>query len=219
MIEIIEAVKTFENGVTALSKINLHIEEGDFLYMTGESGAGKTTLLKLIHCDEFLTSGKILYNGAPILTQFPLHIWRRKVGFAYQDCMLMESRTVFENITLPIQIRGENFSKMSSRVKTVLHALQLQDKANKRVNELSGGEKQRVSMARALIGKPDILLLDEPLGNLDKDTAAIVFKYITAMNEEGTTIIMATHYVVRVDSRPLKMIKLRHGRLVEKEYV
>jgi len=219
MIEIREAVKTFENGVTALSKINLHIEEGDFLYMTGESGAGKTTLLKLIHCDEFLTKGEILYNGAPILAQFPLHIWRRKVGFAYQDYMLMENRTVFENITLPIQIRGENFSKMSSRVKTVLHALQLQDKANKRVNELSGGEKQRVSMARALIGKPDILLLDEPLGNLDKDTATIVFKYITAMNEEGTTIVMATHHAVQVDSRPLKMIKLRHGRLVEKEYV
>jgi len=207
MIEIREAVKTFENGVTALSKINLHIEEGDFLYMTGESGAGKTTLLKLIHCDEFLTKGEILYNGAPILAQFPLHIWRRKVGFAYQDYMLMENRTVFENITLPIQIRGENFSKMSSRVKTVLHALQLQDKANKRVNELSGGEKQRVSMARALIGKPDILL------------ATIVFKYITAMNEEGTTIVMATHHVVQVDSRPLKMIKLCHGRLVEKEYV
>ncbi|MEA3312880.1 MAG: ATP-binding cassette domain-containing protein [Caldisericota bacterium] len=219
MIEIKEAVKTFENGVTALSKINLRIEEGDFLYMTGESGAGKTTLLKLIHCDEFLTSGKILYNGAPILAQFSLHLWRRKVGFAYQDYMLMENRTVFENITLPIQIQGENFSKMSSRVKTVLHALQLQDKTNKRVNELSGGEKQRVSMARALIGKPDILLLDEPLGNLDKDTAAIVFKYITAMNEEGTTIIMATHHAVQVDSRPLKMIKLRRGRLAQKEYV
>ncbi len=219
MIEIKDVVKIYENSVTALEKVNFRIEKGDFLYITGESGAGKTTLLRLIHCDELPTSGEILYNEKPILKQFPLYIWRRKTSFAYQDYMLIGDRTVFENVTLPIQVKGESFSKMRLKARSVLNALKLQDKMYKRVKSLSGGEKQRLTIARALITNPDILLLDEPTGNLDKDTAEIVMRYVEAVNEQGTTVVMATHHFVQMNGRPKRIIKLHRGRIIGKAYV
>ncbi len=219
MIEIKDVVKIYENSITALEKVNLKIEKGDFLYVTGESGAGKTTLLKLIHGDELPTSGEILYDAKPVLKQFPLYMWRRKISFAYQDYMLIEDRTVFENVTLPAQIKGESFSKMRSKARAVLDALKLKDKMYERVRNLSGGEKQRITIARALIANPDVLLLDEPTGNLDEDTAETVMRYIEAVNEQGTTVIMATHHFMKTNGRPKRIIKLHRGRIIRKAYV
>ncbi len=220
MIRLKDVTKIYPNGTVALQKINLEIEERDFIYVTGESGAGKTTLLRLIHLDEAPTRGTVLYNEKPITKSFKIHNWRRKVQLAYQDFMLIEDRTVFDNITLPLQIKGESFSSIFDKAETVLNTLSLRDKMHKLVKELSGGEKQRVTLGRAVISNPEILLLDEPLGNLDKETAQIIMDFVEAVNEQGVTIVMSTHHMVsRERSAPKKIIKLKNGRLISKGYV
>ncbi len=217
MIEIKNIEKIYPNGTIALSKISLNVEKGDFVVLMGESGAGKTTLLKIIHSEEAPTTGSIIYEGEDI-RNIPSTVLRRKIGFAYQDFMLIEDRTVFENISLPLQITGEPYKSLSNRVKTALKAMKLENKTFKLVKELSGGEKQRVSIARALISNPEVLLLDEPTGNLDNDTAKEIILYIEAMNEKGTTVIMSTHHIIDWDSKPKKILKLKNGRILKKDY-
>jgi cell division transport system ATP-binding protein len=220
MIELKNVTKIYPNGTVALRKINLDIEKGDFVYITGESGAGKTTLLRLIHLDEIPTKGEVLYKSKPIKKVFKIYDWRRKAQLAYQDFMLIEDRTVFDNITLPLQIIGEKFSVIFNKAETVLGALKLRDKMHKLVKELSGGEKQRIALGRAVISNPEILLLDEPLGNLDKDTAQIVMDFIEEINEQGITVVMSTHHMVdRKHSTPKRIVKLKDGRLIFKGYV
>lgn len=218
MIEIKDLEKIYPNGTTALAKINLRIEKGDFVYLSGESGAGKTTLLKILHGEETSTYGYIKYNGMDI-KKIPSHALKRKISLSYQDFMLIEDRTVLENITLPLQFRGESFRSMLNKSSTILEAMKLKDKMYKLVNELSGGEKQRISIARAIITNPEVILLDEPLGNLDKGTAVEIMSYIEALNEKGTTVIMSTHHMLDENSTPKKIIKLHRGRIINKDYV
>jgi cell division transport system ATP-binding protein len=218
MIELKDIEKTYPNGTVALKKVSIKIEKGDFVILSGESGAGKTTLLKIIHGEENPTSGSIFYNGEEV-NKIPISDLRRKIGFAYQDFMLIEDRTVVENITLPLQIKGESFRDLSKKSQSALKAMNIEDKTYKLVRELSGGEKQRVSIARALIANPEVLMLDEPTGNLDIDTATEVMKYIEAINEQGATIIMATHHMFNWGTKPKKIIRLKDGRVVKKEYV
>ncbi len=220
MIKLKDVTKIYPNGTVALKKINLQIEKNDFIYITGESGAGKTTLLRLIHSDETPTNGMIFYQDKSVDKSFKMYEWKRKVQLAYQDFMLIEDRTVFDNITLPLQITGENFSSMFNKAETVLNALNLRDKMYKLVKELSGGEKQRISLARAVMPSPELILLDEPLGNLDKETAQVIMDFIEAINEQGVTIIMSTHHMVdRNGSLPKKIVKLKNGRVIYKGYV
>ena len=218
MIEIKDLEKIYPNGTTALTKINLKIEKGDFVYIVGESGAGKTTLLKILHGEETFTYGYITYNGMDI-KKIPSHTLKRKISLSYQDFMLIEDRTVLENITLPLQFLGESFRSMLSKSTTILEAMKLKDKMYKLVNELSGGEKQRISIARAIITNPEVILLDEPLGNLDKGTAAETMSYVDALNEKGTTVIMSTHHMLNENSTPKRIIKLNRGRIINKDYV
>ncbi|NCQ53127.1 MAG: ATP-binding cassette domain-containing protein [Caldiserica bacterium] len=218
MIEIRDLEKIYPNGTTALTKINLTIEKGEFVYVVGESGAGKTTLLKILHGEECSTTGYIKYLGKDI-RNIPSHTLKRKISFSYQDFMLIEDRTVFENITLPLQFIGESLRSLASKSFTILEAMKLKDKMYKLVKELSGGEKQRISIARAIIANPEVILLDEPFGNLDKETAEKMMPYIEALNEKGTTIIMATHHMLEENSTPKRIIKLKKGRIINKEYV
>jgi cell division transport system ATP-binding protein len=219
MIELKNVTKIYPNGTIALSKVNIKINRGDFVYVMGESGAGKTTLLRLIHCDESPTKGMVLYENDMIQNKFKDYIWKRKVQLAYQDFMLMENRTVFENVSLPLQVVGKSISEIYSKVESILYPLKMKDKMFSLVRELSGGEKQRVSLARAVVNDPEILLLDEPLGNLDKDTALVIMDFIDAINEKGTTVIMSTHHMVERTTTPKKILRLRKGRIIFKGYV
>lgn len=218
MIEIKDIEKLYPNGTQALKKINLTIEKGEFIILTGESGAGKTTLLKIIHGDEEITSGEVFYEGTEI-RKIPQHILRRKIGFAYQDFLLIEDRTVIENVTIPLQFKGESFREISHKAETALKAMNLIDKTYKLVKELSGGEKQRVAIARAIISNPEVILLDEPTGNLDNETAVEIMKYLEAINENGITIVMSTHHMLNWNSKPKKILKLKEGRIIRKDYV
>jgi len=219
MLELRNVTKIFPNGTVALERINIKIERGDFVYIVGESGAGKTTLLRLIHRDERPTKGTLLYENYAVERRFTEYVWKRRVQLSYQDFMLMEERTVFENVSLPLQIAGKSLTEIHSRVESILSPLKLKHKMFVLVKELSGGEKQRVSLARAVIGEPEILLLDEPLGNLDKNTATIIMDFIDAINEKGTTIIMSTHHMVKRSTTPKRIIKLHNGRIIFKGYV
>lgn len=218
MIELKEVEKTYPNGTIALKKINLSIEKGEFIILTGESGAGKTTLLKVVHGEENITSGDITFDNINI-NKIPSHILRRKIGFAYQDFMLIEDRTVIENVTLPLQISGESFKEISHKAETILKAMNLKNKTYKLVKELSGGEKQRVAIARAIISNPEVIILDEPTGNLDNETAIEVMQYLEAINETGITIVMSSHHMINWNSKPKKVIRLKEGRIIKKEYV
>jgi cell division transport system ATP-binding protein len=218
MIEIKDLEKVYPNGTSALSKINLNIEKGEFVYVVGESGAGKTTLLKILHGEETSTAGYIKYKGKDI-KDIPSHVLKRLISFSYQDFMLIEDRTVLENITLPLQFLGESYRNMLSKAATILEAMKLKDKMYKLVRELSGGEKQRISIGRSIITNPELILLDEPLGNLDKETAAEIMSYIDALNEKGITIIMSTHHMLSENSTPKRIIRLKNGRIINKDYV
>ncbi len=219
MIELRDIVKVYPNGTVALDKINLKINKGEFIYVVGESGAGKTTLLRILHLDERPTRGEMIAFGKRVDKRTKAHLWRRRVQLAYQDFMLIEDRTVFENVTLPLQIEGEAYSVLAQRAETVLSSLGLSDKMFKLVKELSGGEKQRVSLGRAVISEPDVLLLDEPLGNLDKETASVIMNFIDAINERGITVVMSTHHMVKRETSPKRIVKLKNGRIIAKGYV
>lgn len=218
MIEIKDLEKVYPNGTSALSKINLNIDKGEFVYVVGESGAGKTTLLKILHGEENSTAGYIKYKGKDI-KDIPSHVLKRLISFSYQDFMLIEDRTVLENVTLPLQFLGESYRNMLSKATTILEAMKLKDKMYKLVKELSGGEKQRISIGRSIITNPELILLDEPLGNLDKETAAEIVSYIDALNEKGITIIMSTHHMLSENSTPKRIIRLKNGRIINKDYV
>lgn len=218
MIELKDVVKVYPNGTVALNKVNLSFNKGDFVILMGESGAGKTTLLKIIRGDEEPTSGSVLIDGIDI-SKLNKTILRRRIGFAFQDFTLIEDRTVFDNVSLPLQFLGVGIRELHKRAENVLNAVKLNDKIYKLVKELSYGERQRVSIARALIYEPEILLLDEPTGNLDVETARTVLNFIEALNERGTTVIMSTHHLIEFGNKPKGIINIKNGRIVRKEYV
>jgi len=218
MIELENVSKVYPNGTVALDKINMKIERGDFVILMGESGAGKTTLLKIIRGDEEPTYGEVFYDNKSLRKYSKVHI-RRRIGFAFQDLTLIEDRTVLDNISLPLQFKGASFREIHDKVESLVSHMRLKDKMYKLVKELSYGEKQRVSIARALIVEPETLLLDEPTGNLDEETAKVVLNFVEALNERGTTIIMSTHHLIEFGNKPKSLLKLKNGRIIGKDYV
>lgn len=218
MIELRDVSKVYPNGTIALEKVNLKFNKGDFVILMGESGAGKTTLLKIIRGDEEPTEGLVLFENKNI-QQYNKTLLRRKIGFAFQELTLIEDRTVFDNVSLPLQFKGASFSEMHERVESVLQAVKLRDKMYRLIKELSYGERQRVSIARALIFEPEMLLLDEPTGNLDVETAKTVLNFVEALNERGVTVIMSTHHLIEFGNKSKGIIKIKKGRIVGKEYV
>ncbi|MFU2157888.1 MULTISPECIES: cell division ATP-binding protein FtsE [Caldisericum] len=218
MIELKNVSKIYPNGAVALDKVNLKFNKGDFVILMGESGAGKTTLLKIIRGDEEPTEGLVTFESIDIRKYNKTDL-RRKISFAFQDLTLIDDRTVFDNVSLPMQFRGISFKDIHNKVETVLSEVKLREKMYKLVKELSYGEKQRVSIARALIVEPNVLLLDEPTGNLDVDTAKAVLNFVEVLNERGTTVIMSTHHLIEFGNKPKGIIKIKKGRIVGKEYV
>ena len=205
--------------ITALEDVSFEIDKGEFVFLTGPSGAGKTTVVKLLLGEYLPSSGEIKVNEKEIHKVPPrkLHLWRRKLGVVFQDYKLFSDRTVEENVTLPLQIQKVPAKEISSRVGKTLALVGLSERARLFPAQLAGGELQRTSLARAIVTAPEILLADEPTGNLDPVTSLEMVKLLKEINEKGTTVLMATHNQEIVDSCKNRVIELDKGKVVRDE--
>ncbi len=200
----------------AISDVNLHVQKGEFSYVTGPSGAGKTTLLKLLYGAERPSAGKLLVGGvdASRLSQSQLPFLRRNIGVVFQDFKLIPNRTVFDNVILALEVLGMDRSDSERRTRAVLNTVGLRGKEDSWPLDLSGGEQQRVAMARAIVNDPAILLADEPTGNLDGAMAVEVMEILLAVNLRGTTVMIATHDTGLMNRFPNRTLRFEAGRLV-----
>lgn len=211
--------KKFGNGTVAVEDVSLEIPDQEFLFICGPSGAGKTTLLRLLIRDFLPNAGSIFLNDWNIVKlpgrKVP-HL-RRRVGMVFQDFKLLQDLTVFENVALALEILGEKEKSIKEKVGKVLEAVGLKDQANLFPMQLSGGELQRTVLARAMVGKPEVLLADEPTGNLDPSTAWEIIELMQEINKAGTTVVVATHNVDIVDSLGKRVVKIEKGKIKKDE--
>ena len=199
-----------------LSNINIHVKGGEFLCIVGPSGAGKSTLLRLIHMEIFPTQGSVIvadYN-AQMMTEKQIPFLRRKVGVVYQDFKLLEDRDVFENVAFALWATGVRRKKIKKRVFQVLAEVGLSHKRYTLIPELSGGEQQKVAIARALANEPFVLLADEPTGNLDAESTEEILELLKRINGRGMAILMATHKEDLVKTLSARMLQIREGKIV-----
>lgn len=218
MIEFTNVTKKYPSGHIALDNINFKIESGEFAFIVGPSGAGKSTLLKLITREIVPTSGKILFNSEDIsrLKGSKLPVLRRRIGTVFQDFKLLLTRTVFENVAIPLQVLSRNDSEIEKEVSNVLEKVGILDKANNFPAQLAGGEVQRTAIARAIISKPEVLLADEPTGDLDPANSLSVVELLEKINKEDkTTIIIATHNAQIVNHLKKRVVVLEKGKIVK----
>lgn len=216
MIKLVNISKVYDNGVKALKNVNLEIKKGEFVFLVGSSGAGKSTLLKLLLKEEEPTEGSIYLNGMDITRVRNRRIpnIRRNIGVVFQDFRLLHNKTVYENVAFAMEILGTHPREIRRRVPMVLSMVDLSRKASYFPDQLSGGENQRVSIARAIVNNPPVLIADEPTGNLDPDTAWEIMKLLNDINSRGTTILMATHAKDIVDHMQKRVITIEDGILV-----
>ena len=219
MIKFSEVSKEYKNGVNALSNINVHIGKGEFVYLVGSSGAGKSTLIKLLLKEEEPTSGRIFLKENEITKVKSRRIpyIRRDIGVVFQDFRLLPNKTVYENVAFAMEILGTHPKDIRRRVPMILSMVDLSRKASSYPEQLSGGEQQRVSIARAIVNNPPVLIADEPTGNLDPETALEIMRALMDINARGTTILMATHAREIVNSMRKRVIALENGRLIRDE--
>jgi len=215
MIRFDNAAKRYATGHEGLSGVDLHLAEGEMAFLTGHSGAGKSTLLRLIGLLERATRGQVWVNSRNLnkLKQSEVPYHRREVGMIFQDHRLLHDRTVFDNIALPLVVAGMGHKEAKRRVHAALDKVSLLNKEKCLPVTLSGGEQQRVGIARALVSKPKVLLADEPTGNLDPELSREIMDLFLDFNQVGVTMLIATHDVDLVRSLGKRMISLRDGRI------
>jgi cell division transport system ATP-binding protein len=219
MIEIQRVNMAYPNGVSALKDINVIVDRGEFLFVVGESGAGKSTLIRLL-CREFLpTSGSILVKGKDItrMKRREVPYFRRNVGVVFQDFRLLENRTVYDNVAFAMQVIGATQRDIRKRVPEALDMVGLTGKISMKPLELSGGEQQRVCLARAIVNQPSLIIADEPTGNLDPKTSMGIMETLKNINIRGTTVIMATHAKEIVNTMRQRVLVLECGKVVRDE--
>lgn len=216
MIKMENVEKTYSKGVKALRDMSVSIEDGEFVYVIGASGSGKSTFAKLLIREEKMTKGKMTVCGYDLakIKNKDIPKLRRQIGVVFQDYRLLENRTVFENISYALEVIGTNPDEIKSRVMEALVQVELESKADHKPTELSGGEQQRVGIARAIVNKPKVLIADEPTGNLDPKTALEIMRLFYRINLTGTTIIMVTHNRSIVNKVHNRVIEIKNGTLV-----
>lgn len=216
LIEIKGVYKQFKNGVTALCDINLSIPKGDFVFVIGSSGSGKSTLIKLLYRQEKPSRGEVYVGGINVakLRNRKVYKLRRKLGIVFQDYKLLPNMTVYENVAFALELYGLKEKEVRKKVMNAIEKVGLKEKFRSYPDQLAGGEQQRVSIARAIVNNPKILICDEPTGNLDPETSMEIMDIIDKINEDGTTIIMATHSKEIVNKYKKRVIKLEKGILI-----
>jgi len=219
MIEMKDVYKTYPNGVLAVNGISIKINQGEFVYVVGPSGAGKSTFIKMMYREEKPTKGSIVINGVALesLKDREVPYLRRKIGVVFQDFKLLPKLTVYENVAFALEVIGEYPKNIKKRVLDVLDLVQLKHKARFFPDELSGGEQQRVSIARSIVNNPSVLIADEPTGNLDPDTSWEIMRILEEINNRGTTILMATHNKEIVNTIRKRVIAIEDGKIVRDE--
>lgn len=216
MIRMKNVVKNYSKGVKALRGINLTIEDGEFVYLVGASGSGKSTLAKLLYREEKATKGQIEVCGHLIskMKERDIPKLRRQIGIVFQDFKLLMDRTVYENIAYALEVIGTEPEEIEPLVMQALRYVELESKANDKPTDLSGGEQQRVSIARAIVNSPKLIIADEPTGNLDPQTALEIMRLFYRINQKGTTILMVTHNRGIVDKIRNRVVEIEQGKVV-----
>lgn len=219
MIEMIDVQKIYPNGVSAVKGLNVKIKSGEFVYVVGTSGAGKSTFIKMMYREEKPTSGTIMINGrniANIKNSKVPHL-RRDIGVVFQDFKLLNNLTVYENVAFALEVTEERPQAIKKKVMDVLDLVGLKHKVRMIPTELSGGEQQRVAIARSIVRSPKLVIADEPTGNLDPETSWEIMKIFEEINKLGTTIVMATHNKEIVNTLQHRVIAIENGHIVRDE--
>ena len=220
MIVMKNVYKKYPNGVVASNGLNIEIKRGEFVFVVGPSGAGKSTFIKMMYREEVPTSGDIIIDGVNLATIKRKHVpqLRRKIGVVFQDFKLLPKLNVYENIAFALEVIEESPINIRVKVKDVLELVGLSQKARMFPNELSGGEQQRVSIARSIVNSPQVVIADEPTGNLDPETSWDIMKVFERINSRGTTIVMATHNKEIVNTMKHRVIAVDDGLITRDEY-
>lgn len=216
MIQFYNVSKIYPNGANALVDVSVRIGKGEFVFLVGPSGAGKSTFTKLIFREEVPTKGQIMFNGRSIIRMKSSEIpyLRRSIGVIFQDFKLLPNKTVYENVAFAMEVIECSGKEIKKQVPVVLDLVGLSHKQDVLPTELSGGEQQRISIARAIVNNPNLIIADEPTGNLDPDTAWEIMSLLDEVNKRGTTILMATHAKDIVDSMRKRVIAIEEGKIV-----
>ena len=216
MIEMMNVTKRYNKGITAINNLSIQIKDGEFVYVVGPSGAGKSTFIKMMYREEKATKGRIRIGKYDLMKikdrQIPY--LRRYVGVVFQDFKLLQNKTVYENVAYAMEVIEKSPREIKRRVQEVLELVNLKHCVDNFPNELSGGEQQRVAIARAIVNTPGILIADEPTGNLDPDTSMEIMDILERINEQGTTIVMATHNSQIVNEKKHRVIAIENGQIV-----
>lgn len=219
MISLNNVSMVYDNGSVALSNVSVEIEKGEFVFLVGSSGAGKSTLIKLLFRDIVPTEGSIIVNGRNLVAMKRSEVpyLRRMLGIVFQDFRLLPNKTVQENIAFAMEVIEAPRKEIIKRVYHVLELVGLRSKARMYPSQLSGGEQQRIAIARAIVNRPLVLIADEPTGNLDPDTSWEIMQIFETINRQGTTVLMATHDKTVVDAMKKRVIAIEQGRIVRDE--
>ena len=216
MISLQHVSKTYKNGVTALKDVDVEVDKGEFVFIVGQSGSGKSTMIRLLIKEEETTQGDIYVGGKNLakMSSWDVPKLRRNVGTVFQDYKLLTDKTVFENVAFALEVIGKSRHVIDQRVPEILDYVGLGDKLQNYPDELSGGEQQRVSIARACVNRPLVLLADEPTGNLDPNTSVDIMRLLDKVNRIGTTVVMATHDQAIVDAMRKRVVELEKGHVI-----
>src|SRR6201995_6026728 len=214
-----QVTKVYEPNIMGLRDVSLQIDKGEFVFLVGPSGSGKSTFIKLLLKELDVTSGNLIVGGRslPKLKRSKIPVLRRNIGCVFQDFKLLPNRNVYQNVAYALQVQGKSRAEIRRKVPDIIGLVGLADKSDRFPNELSGGEQQRVSVARAFVNHPPLLIADEPTGNLDPDTSVGIMQLLYRINRAGTTVLVATHDVAMVDKMRRRVIELVDGRVVRDE--
>ena len=216
MIRLIDIQKEYDNGTKALQGVSMRIDDGEFAFLVGPSGSGKSTIIKLITAEIAPTAGRIMVNGYNLNTIRPRQVpgMRRTLGVIFQDFRLIEKKTAAENLIFAMRAVGASPREIRKRVAYVLDLVDLKAKADRLPSQLSGGEQQRVAIARALVNNPQMIIADEPTGNLDPERSLEIMMLLEKINELGTTMLVVTHEKALVDRFTKRVISIENGRII-----